>query len=358
MSQPRNPYSGLTDAHFWRRAVSRVERHLVDPVVSTRFRIDRKDRVATAGSCFAQHIARWLRNADFNHFVVEAGEGIAEHERIERNYGIFSARFGNIYTTRQLLQLFRRAEGSFVPADDCWVRADGRYADPFRPNIEPRGFASPEELRADRDGHLAAVRGMFADADVFVFTLGLTEGWRSRRDGASFPLAPGVVAGEFDPSEHAFANAGVAETIADLREFIAALRGMNPGIRVLLTVSPVPLVATYEDRHVLAATVYSKSVLRVAAEEIVRSHEGVDYFPAYEIIAGSHAMGSYFEADAREVTATGVAHAMRCFSAHYLAQAHAAPATAGGVGYAPFGARDVPAVGAICDEESIDQIRV
>ena len=33
----------------------------------------------------------------------------------------------------------------------------------------------------------------FRDLDVFVFTLGLTEAWVAKADGAVFPLAPGVV---------------------------------------------------------------------------------------------------------------------------------------------------------------------
>lgn len=359
MSKSRNPYSGLGDAHFWRRAVSRVERHLLDPVLSTGFRIAREDRVATAGSCFAQHISRRLGRAGFNYQVVETGEGLPEAERKARNYGVFSARYGNIYNTRQLLQLFRRAHGGFTPADDHWLRPDGRHADPFRPNIEPGGFASLDDLRADRERHLEAVRRMFASADVFVFTLGLTEGWRSRRDGAAYPLAPGVVAGEYSEARHEFVNAGVAETVADLGEFLAALRDVNPRVRVLLTVSPVPLIATHENRHVLVSTTYSKSVLRVAAEEIVRTHEGVDYFPSYEIITGSFNFGTYYEADAREVAEPGVAHAMRCFMANYLE-----PAAAGDAGppanlHPAESANPQASSGdVVCDEEAIGQIDI
>jgi hypothetical protein len=351
----RNPYSGLGDAHFWRRAVSRVERHLLDPVVSPRFRIARSDRVATAGSCFAQHIARRLRVAGFNYQVVETGDGLPMAERREKNYGVFSARYGNIYGTRQLLQLLRRAYGGFKPTDDHWLRPDGRYADPFRPNIEPDGFKSLADLHADRDRHLAAVRELLETADVFVFTLGLTEGWRSRRDGAAYPLAPGVVAGAYSEEEHQFFNAGVAETVNDLNEFVSALRGINPGVRVLLTVSPVPLIATYENRHVLVSTTYSKSVLRVAAEEVVLAHAGIDYFPSYEIITGSFNFGAYYEADAREVAEPGVSHAMRCFMNNYLEGVEPMASASHG----PAASRAAsPAADIVCDEEAIGQIDV
>jgi len=355
MTRQRNPYSDLPAPRFWRRSVSAVERHLLDPVVSAKFTIGRDDRVATAGSCFAQHIARNLQAMGFNYFVAEKPDGLDAAQARALGYGVFSARFGNIYTTRQLLQLFQRAHGAFAPLEDHWLRPDGRYADPYRPNVEENGFATIEALHDDRARHLEAVRRMFRDADVFVFTLGLTEGWRSVHDGAVFPLAPGVTAGEYEATRHEFVNFDVAETVADLRSFLALLRGVNDRVRVLLTVSPVPLIATYEDRHVLTATTYSKSVLRVAAESIVRDHDWVDYFPSFELITGSFNAGMYYEADAREVTGTGVAHVMRCFSKHYLA---------GGTGSRPdethalqSPATDQGGGEIVCDEEAIDQVR-
>lgn len=349
MSAANNPYRGLPDHHFWRRAVSRVERHLLDPVVTPKFNIQSGQGVATAGSCFAQHISRKLKAIGFNYMVTErCQDGIDPQQASARNYGVFSARYGNIYTVRQLLQLFRRAHGNFEPAEDVWVRADGRYADPFRPNIEPDGFASIDALHADRVEHLRKVREMFTSADVFVFTMGLTEGWRSRADGAVFPIAPGVTAGEYDDNRHEFVNFGVEETTRDMAEFLDLLRAVNDQVKVLLTVSPVPLMATFEDRHVLTATTYSKAVLRVAAEQVVRAHDWVDYFPSYEIITGSFNAGVYYQADAREVSEPGVAHAMRCFLSNYAGTPQASEA----MQETDAGDGDI-----VCDEEALDQLR-
>ena len=56
-----------------------------------------------------------------------------------------------------------------------------------------------------------------------------------------------------------------------MTSFIDALREVNPGRKAVLTVSPIPLVwGARRDAHVLAATTYSKSVLRVAAEMLTR----------------------------------------------------------------------------------------
>jgi len=311
-SQRGHPYKGLPDRAFWRESVAAVPAATLDPVHKPPFQIARTDKVATAGSCFAQHISKHLRKGGFQFLVTEqpaTGEGSAE----QRGFYDFSARYGNLYTSRQLVQLFDRAYGKFKPAEEHWALEGGRVCDPFRPRIEPDGFTSLQELRQDRARHLKAVRDMFEQLDVFVFTLGLTECWISKQDGAAFPLAPGVAGGRFDPSRHAFVNLGAEEITADLRVFIEKLRGVNPKARVILTVSPVPLAATYEDEHVLVSTTYSKSVLRVAAETIRRSHEGVYYFPSYEIITGAYARGKYFAADLRSVTEEGVSHVMQVF---------------------------------------------
>ena len=92
----------------------------------------------------------------------------------------------------------------------------------------------------------------------------------------------------------------------------------TPRLRMILTVSPVPLAATAEDRHVLAATTYSKSVLRVAAEQLARQGE-VYYFPAYEIMMA--AGNDYFAPDRRSIVEQGVQHVMSLFSRHLMVQA-------------------------------------
>jgi hypothetical protein len=313
-----SPYCGLADYQFWRRAIERTPLRSVDPVVVGKFKLKKTDRVATAGSCFAQHISRTLESSGLNYYVVEESPpGMTRDEGLAKNYRVFSARFGNLYTARQLLQLFDRAYNSFVPQDNAWVRNNGRWADPFRPTIEPEGFAAEKDVEDARIGHLSAVRSMFETLDVFVFTLGLTEGWRSKLDGAVFPLAPGVAAGAMDHQRYEFVNFSVAETAHDLNAFIRRLRLVNPRSRIILTVSPVTLIATYEDKHVLVSTTYSKSVLRAAAEEAALQNEDVAYFPSYEIITGAFTRGAYFENDLRSVRAEGVEHVMSLFLSHY-----------------------------------------
>lgn len=342
-----HPYHNQPDHRFWRRSVADVEVHLFDPVVEPRFEITPEMAIATAGSCFAQHIARALVDAECNFYVTEPGEEFSTDERLRRGYGVFSARYGNIYTTLQLNQLFDEAYGARVPADRAWQRSDGHWVDPVRQQVEPGGFASEADVLRDRALHLAAVRRMFSECDLFVFTLGLTECWISRSDGTAFSAAPGVMAHVFDPACHAFVNLDVARCYEELSQFLSKLRTVNPTVRALLTVSPVPLVATAEERSVAVATAYSKAVLRVVADMAWRNFDWVDYFPSFEIITGSQAGGRYFEEDRREVNRLGVAHAMRCFLGHYVmgnGETASAP---------PAADRSyIPQM--ICDEEALD----
>jgi hypothetical protein len=352
------PYSQQPDQAFWRRAISQLPPADVDPVGLIGLSITPETRVATAGSCFAQHIARRLRQSGYNYFVTEQRPPFIQEEiATQFNYGTFSARFGNIYTSRQLRQLMERAYGEFTPQDDMWEEDDGSILDPYRPAIQPLGFLSREELRLDREIHFASVRRMLEECDLFVFTLGLTECWIHRSDGAAYPLCPGSAGGTFDADKHQFINLGVSDVVDDMRACITRIRFLNPDVSVMLTVSPVPLIATATAHHVLTATTYSKSVLRVAAEQLAAEFPGVFYFPSYEIITGSFSRGRYYGVDGRDVNEAGVDHVMRLFFRHvadfeFVGEPAAEPAETK-AGFAEFTEKVVKS---ICDEEKLEEL--
>jgi hypothetical protein len=347
-----NPYANAPSYRRWRQAVVQTPAADVDPVINLPFTIAPTDRIVSAGSCFAQHIARHLSQNGFNYLITETAHPILSADVAESfGYGLYSARYGNIYTARQLLQLFRRVYGRYCPRDDVW-EDNGRYYDPYRPAIQPGGFATLQEFELDRRQHFAAVRAAFETMDVFVFTLGLTECWVSVEDGAVYPMCPGTIAGRFDPAHHAFVNLSVAEVAADMRAFIEEVRAINPNLKVVVTVSPVPLAATAEDRHVLVSTMYSKSVLRVAAEQICELPDAA-YFPSYEIVTGPFARGRYFGDDLRAVTEDGVNHVMRLFFRH-LAPGGNAPAASAAPAGEDYLERMGAVVAAICEEERLD----
>ena len=344
-----NPYKMFGAEHWWSKAVAETEPADVDPVRKAKFKISQSDKVATAGSCFAQHLSKRLREAGFNYLVTESAPPDCP-DAAASGYGVFTARFGNLQTVRQLLQLAQRAYGDFEPAVEGWA-VPGGYVDPFRPRIEPAPFASLEALRAARQTHFKAVREMFEECDVFVFTLGLTEGWRSKADGAIVPLPPGVVGAEAVAADYVPINFTVGEIIEDLQSLVGLFLKKNPQARILLTVSPVPLIATHQKQHVLEATTYSKSALRTAAGEVANFNANVAYFPSYEIITGSYSRGRYFAEDLRRVTDEGVDHVMRIFLRHFAGIE--APRQAAQSSAERFRSESQAAMEIICDEEEI-----
>lgn len=326
----QHPYLGLPDHQFWKREPGIRDHAQFDPVTNPSFSITQDEPVVTAGSCFAQHVARALSDAGFKHLVTETAHPIFPPAAAAANgYGMFSARYGNLYTARQLHQLLLRAFEVMEPVEVAWTapsRWPSRVVDPFRPQVQPGGFGSKAELLADRAQHFAAIRRAVKTMKVFVYTLGLTETFEDKRDGAVFPLGPGVAGGTWDPVVYGFRNFGVEETTADLSAALEFIRSKNPDVKIILTVSPVPLNATYCDRHVAVSTAWSKAVLRVAAENAVATFDRCDYFPSYEVITSSPTAGHYFAEDRREVTAPGVRHVMRLFLWHYGQAAQPLPA--------------------------------
>jgi hypothetical protein len=309
-----HPYQNLPAHQYWPQAMTRPAPGHINPAQGSTLRIGRGEPVVTLGSCFAQHLAREIHQAGFNYLVGEAAPVSLDAQTAQaKQYGLFSARYGNIYTARQARQLLERAFKGFEPQESVWSKR-GRYVDPFRPSVEPEGFASIDELLADRARHLDAVRAVFSRAKWVIFTLGLTEAWRSQQDGAVFSQAPGVAGcGAYDAAHHEFVNFTANDVAADIAAFRDLLHEINPDAQLVLTVSPVPLAATYESRHVWTSTTYSKAALRVAAEEAVRRFDNVSYFPSYEIITSPAAGSRYYDDDLRSVTRAGVKHVMRVF---------------------------------------------
>lgn len=272
--------------------------------------------VATAGSCFAQHISRAMIRNGFNWIDAEPmpqGQQFLSAEVAKSfGYGVFSFRTGNIYTAALLRQWVEAAFGVKPLDEELWEK-DGRVFDPMRPAIEPDGFANADEARALRRHSLAAMRKVLSDVDVFVFTLGLTESWRNKRTGFVYAACPGTLAGRYSEAEHEFYNQTYPDILADMTAVFDLIRQHNPDVKFLLTVSPVPLVATAEQKHVLVSTTYSKSVLRAVAGDLSTQRADTDYFPSFEIINAPPFRGAFFMPNQREVSAAGVNFVMGHF---------------------------------------------
>lgn len=303
----KNPYKSQDSKAFWSRAVSE-NFDVLDLINSKSPLLTLNDVVTSAGSCFASNLIPYIEKAGLSYIRTEKLPDIFSTLGENLGYANFSAMYGNIYTARQLRQLYERTLGSFQPVEDRWLE-EGKVVDPFRPGLKFPA-SSNEEFDLITKSHLTATKKAFESASVFVFTFGLTEAWIHKADGSTYPACPGTIAGKFSEDKYEFKNFSVSEVVEDFSWFVDNLLKNNPKLRFIISVSPVPLVATATKNHVLSATVLSKSILRVAAQEISNNFKNVTYFPAYEIITGPQAPNDFFEKDKRNVSKLGIEFVM------------------------------------------------
>jgi hypothetical protein len=307
-------YASLPDECFWRRCLSSPDFRLND-LYRPSVLIRRDDPVATAGSCFAQKIGRELRRSTARFLDLEpVPHGMTEATAAGLGFGLFSARYGNIYSTAQMVQLAEDALTETLRDETFWEK-DGRWYDGLRPRLEPGGYASRDMVEMARAAHLAQVRRMFSEAKIFIFTLGLTERWEDARSGTVYPLCPAAVDPAFGDPAHRFHNARVGEVVEEITRLVALLRRGNPDLRFIFSVSPVPLMATATGGHVLGATARSKAVLRAAVDEVITLLPGCDYFPSYELATQNPLLRDAFGPDQREVRDDVVERIMQVFFA-------------------------------------------
>lgn len=317
----RNPYSDLPKSAFWKTGVAQENPYAIEGIYKKKFNIPPDAKIATAGSCFAQHISLHLKKNGYNVLDVEPPPpGLPDKLHQKFGFSMYSARYGNIYTVRQLLQLAQEVAGEWTPQNYIWEKS-GKFFDALRPAVEPEGLDSPEEVVEHRQYHVSRVKTLFESFDLFIFTLGLTEMWVHKESGTVYPTAPGTLVGDFDEKILEFQNAQFSSIIGDFNLFQQVLKKIRAGkpFKCLLTVSPVPLTATASGKHVLVSTMYSKSTLRSVAGQLSTNQGHIDYFPSYEIVAKPRMHSTAFADNLRSVRDETVETVMRHFFAEHPA---------------------------------------
>ena len=67
----KNPYSDLPKSAFWKTGVAQENPYAIEGIYKKKFDILASAKIATAGSCFAQHISRHLKKNGYNVLDVE-----------------------------------------------------------------------------------------------------------------------------------------------------------------------------------------------------------------------------------------------------------------------------------------------
>ena len=255
-------------------------------------RISRKTPIASMGSCFAREIKRKLLYFNFNYITEETDHPASVHA---------SAAWERTYNTFSMRQILEYTFEEFSPEVRWWeVPRTGAVQDPYRRIIL---YGSLEEAGADFARHREHSRRALLRAEVLILTLGLTEIWEDSRDGyvICLPSGPYVREGG-DMSRYRFRVSRFAENLENLERIHDIMARHNPQCKLIVTVSPVHLWATFRtDVDVLSASCNSKSTLRAAADEFVANHDNVYYFPSFEMATiYTPIMGKSWLTDGRE----------------------------------------------------------
>jgi hypothetical protein len=301
------------DTARWPGAGGRPERleGAAEVACSPSFEIGPDDLIFTAGSCFARNIEFRLAEVGFvtpmySHEIVRGLEALGEHVPFFNKYNVAVIRHELAWAAGEELET---RELALLPS------SDGQLVDAL---LNPRRKAgSPaDQVRALR-AYAEALYGRFAECRVVVITLGLAEIWRDRRSGLALNKTPPESLIRAEPDRFVLQVMDYGEILAELEAIHAVLsRHGHPDFRMLATVSPVPLMATFRDVDVLAANAYSKAVQRAALEAFVQARDNVDYFPSYETVTLSDRRLA-FDEDNRHVLGPVVDRVVDRFLAAY-----------------------------------------
>jgi hypothetical protein len=226
---------------------------LVDGYAPERPLLVEEDNVVTIGSCFAARLRQELNVVGFSSDSVWVPSGL---------------------------------NNTFAIADFVSWCVHGRQTNTgYRYDRSSTG----EVAEWQPEGERATYRERFAEAGAFIFTLGLAEVWEDSETGEVFWR--GVPEHVFDEGRHVFRLSTVEENVRNIDQIVATIREVNPDAPIVLTLSPVPLKATFRDVSCVAADAVSKSILRVALDLATsKKSRGVYYWPSFEMVrwVGAH----------------------------------------------------------------------
>jgi GSCFA family len=271
--------------------------------------IDKHSKVLALGSCFALRVKEWLLA---NGYAVLNEGDLGPYEIRGRRE--FDPRI--YYNTHCIRYEFERVTGQFVQAeDDIWEPFQNTlrvYQDPYRRMLAGETRELLWERIRQVDEHM---RRHILAADCVIITLGLTEVFFQQHNGRAICAAPGYGGGggigcEFRATEY-------PENFANIERVIEILREVNSKAQVILTVSPVPLAATWSGVDHAIANTESKSTLRAVAGAIVRRFDNVHYFHSYELVMHAD-RNTVFKEDGRHVLPEYVAGIMRDFESAFV----------------------------------------
>jgi hypothetical protein len=305
-------------------AFQRLRHTWFAPQVDPKFKLRRYDKFYAIGSCFARGLENSLKE---HKIAVESAA--AEFAKLQPAKKQVSALgFTNKYNTYSILNELRWAldPDAEFPRESIVRLTKTTWYDPHtNPTLN---FTDLEET-LERRALIKAVTKRIRDCRAVIVTLGLAEVWRDVQEDVFVNCTPLDVAytlkpdaappvSKPQPNRYEFHLTSFAENWANLEAIHGLLSQYgHPDVRIVVTVSPVPLMNTFSSMDIVVANTWAKSLLRAVAQEWAAAHGNIDYFPSYEIVQNSDRAASW-ENDLRHVRSAGAHHIMALFLRNYL----------------------------------------
>ena len=250
--------------------------------------LTREDTIITIGSCFTGNVSTFLRQNGFKVPIL--------NPEYQGNLptGSFSDEVFNTFLLRNLVeQAFSKSECSANRLDVV--------------NQHNKKSSIP----------IVDLKSKFAEGSVFVLTLGIAEVWFNKQTGEVYKTAKSV--DDYDPDIHDFRISSVEENFENISRVYQIIREHNKYSKIIFTLSPVPLKATFRAMSATVANSVSKSILRVALDELLSkfsSDDSLHYFPSYELI--TDCLPKPFGEDRRYIKKETINFVMELFARHYI----------------------------------------
>jgi hypothetical protein len=296
LSAPSSRWSDNRSPGDPRTAHSRIAHGVLLPELRPKFTLTRDDTFFCIGSCFARNIEEQLI---YRRYMV-LSRAVPFGEINGRPNGVL-----NKFTPASILNELRWSLAGTPFPERSLVEEDGAWRDL---HLAARAGALPLDAARDRR---AAVRRYFErvkEATVVIITLGLVETWYDAEENVMLNAAPSRAMTRRFPGRFRLVVTDYPAVMATLREIYGLVLAHGaPGVRIVVSVSPVPMSETFTGCDVVTANAYSKSTLRAAAGDSTRDEPNVDYYPSYEAITVSKRALTYNASDEAHVLDSAVA---------------------------------------------------
>ncbi len=244
------------------------------PSINPRFQISKNEKIFTIGSCFARNIEslliRYGADVPVSSFDLPPGE-----------IDYPAAHILNEYNAGTILQRIEATLGQFDYGTEKGIEETKQgYIDLF---LHIHSKPVTLERLIERRGQISELYKQLLQSDTVIITLGLIECWYDTRYECYLNKAPSRTIARADPSRFEFRRMDVDDVYSRMHSAINLLNKKGRK-KIILTVSPVPVEATFSGDDIVAANSYSKSVLRVACQKLKDVFDNVEYFPSFEMV--------------------------------------------------------------------------